>query len=168
MIELDLLIRNRLGLHARAASKFVHTACRYRSKIHVAKDGLCVDGKSILGMLSLAGRPGVHAHGPGSRARTSRMPRTTSPRFWRTTSGREHEAEGYWSELRASAVGKALVLETRDTTIIRVPIEPEFVEDEVQRFLAAARRPARRSWRSGTRSPEPRRVLCPGVRRAGC
>jgi len=58
MIELDLLIRNRLGLHARAASKFVHTACRYRSKIHVAKDGLCVDGKSILGMLSLAGSQG--------------------------------------------------------------------------------------------------------------
>lgn len=58
MIEKDLVIVNRLGLHARAAAKFVHLASRFRSKIHLVKDGLCVDGKSILGLLTLAGSQG--------------------------------------------------------------------------------------------------------------
>ncbi len=59
MIERDLTIVNRLGLHARAAAKFVHTASRFHSKIQLAKDGLCVDGKSILGLLTLAGSQGA-------------------------------------------------------------------------------------------------------------
>jgi phosphocarrier protein len=58
MIERDLVIVNRLGLHARAAAKFVHLASRFRSKIQLAKDGMCVDGKSILGLLTLAGSQG--------------------------------------------------------------------------------------------------------------
>jgi phosphocarrier protein len=59
MIERDLTIVNRLGLHARAAAKFVHMASRFHSKIQLAKDGLCVDGKSILGLLTLAGSQGA-------------------------------------------------------------------------------------------------------------
>jgi len=58
MIERELIIPNRLGLHARAAARFVHLASRFRSKIQLAKDGLCVDGKSILGLLTLAGSQG--------------------------------------------------------------------------------------------------------------
>jgi len=58
MIEFDLTIPNRLGLHARAAGKFVQRASKFRSKIQVSKDGLCVDGKSILGLLTLAGSQG--------------------------------------------------------------------------------------------------------------
>ena len=58
MIERDLVIVNRLGLHARAAAKFVHLASRFHSKIQLAKDGMCVDGKSILGLLTLAGSQG--------------------------------------------------------------------------------------------------------------
>ena len=59
MIQRDLTIVNRLGLHARAAAKFVHMASRFRSKILLTKDGLCVDGKSILGLLTLAGSQGT-------------------------------------------------------------------------------------------------------------
>lgn len=58
MIARDLTIVNRLGLHARAAAKFVHLANRFQSKIQLAKDGICVDGKSILGLLTLAGTQG--------------------------------------------------------------------------------------------------------------
>ena len=58
MIERDLVIRNRLGLHARAAGQFVQRASCFRAKILVSKDGLCVDGKSILGLLTLAGSQG--------------------------------------------------------------------------------------------------------------
>lgn len=58
MIEKDLVIANRLGLHARAAAKFVHLASRFRSQIQLAKDGMSVDGKSILGLLTLAGSQG--------------------------------------------------------------------------------------------------------------
>ncbi|MGQ9495836.1 MAG: HPr family phosphocarrier protein [Thermoanaerobaculaceae bacterium] len=45
---------NRLGLHARAASKFVHEASRFRAEIRVRHNGEEVNGKSILGLLLLA------------------------------------------------------------------------------------------------------------------
>jgi len=50
---------NRLGLHARAAARFVHTANRFRSRITVARDGRTMDGKSILGILLLAASQGT-------------------------------------------------------------------------------------------------------------
>ena len=58
MMTRECVIRNRLGLHARAAAKFVHTATRYRSKIHISRDGKTVDGKSIMGILLLAAAAG--------------------------------------------------------------------------------------------------------------
>ena len=54
MIERDLEIRNKLGLHARAAAKLVHTAARFKSDIKIRKGDEEVDGKSILGILLLA------------------------------------------------------------------------------------------------------------------
>ena len=54
MIERDIEIRNKLGLHARAAAKFVHTAARFKADIKVRKGDEEVDGKSILGILLLA------------------------------------------------------------------------------------------------------------------
>jgi phosphocarrier protein HPr len=54
----EVQIRNRLGLHARAAARFVHTANRYRSKVSLARDGKRMDGKSILGILLLAASQG--------------------------------------------------------------------------------------------------------------
>ena len=52
-------IRNRLGLHARAAARFVQTANRFRARISVSRDGRVMDGKSILGMLLLAASAGT-------------------------------------------------------------------------------------------------------------
>jgi phosphocarrier protein len=54
-----LTLRNRLGLHARAAAKFVHAAAAFESKITITKDGDEVDGKSILGLLLLAAGKGT-------------------------------------------------------------------------------------------------------------
>ena len=54
MISKDIEIKNKLGLHARAAAKLVHTAARFRSDIKIRKGDEEVDGKSILGILLLA------------------------------------------------------------------------------------------------------------------
>jgi phosphocarrier protein len=54
-----LQIRNPLGLHARAAARFVHTANRFRSRITASRDGRTMDGKSILGVLLLAASQGT-------------------------------------------------------------------------------------------------------------
>jgi phosphocarrier protein HPr len=57
--RLDVTISNRLGLHARAAARFVHVASRFRCRITVTRDGQTMDGKSILGILLLAASQGV-------------------------------------------------------------------------------------------------------------
>ena len=54
MKEGTFTIRNRLGLHARAAALFVKRASGYRSNVLVEKDGQRVNGKSIMGLLMLA------------------------------------------------------------------------------------------------------------------
>ena len=58
-MERELEIRNRLGLHARAAAKFVQTASRFKSSVKIRKNGEEVDGKSILGILLLAASQGT-------------------------------------------------------------------------------------------------------------
>lgn len=58
MIEQETEIVNRLGLHARAAAKLVHTAGGFESRVTVSKDGEEVDAKSILGILLLAASQG--------------------------------------------------------------------------------------------------------------
>jgi phosphocarrier protein len=58
MIEREVEIVNRLGLHARAAAKLVHAAGGFQSRVTVVKDGEEVDAKSILGILLLAAGQG--------------------------------------------------------------------------------------------------------------
>ncbi len=58
MVEAEIEIVNRLGLHARAAAKLVHTANRFQSDVRVGRDGEEVDAKSILGILLLAAAQG--------------------------------------------------------------------------------------------------------------
>ncbi|MGH9219112.1 MAG: HPr family phosphocarrier protein [Vicinamibacterales bacterium] len=58
MMRRECVIRNRLGLHARAAAKFVHMATRFASQIRVSRDGRTMDGKSIMGILLLAAGAG--------------------------------------------------------------------------------------------------------------
>jgi phosphocarrier protein len=50
---------NVLGLHARAAARFVRAAARFRSRVTITKDGTTTDGKSILGILFLAATTGT-------------------------------------------------------------------------------------------------------------
>lgn len=50
----SVTVVNQLGMHARAAAKFVHLAARYRARVRVAQGGREMDGKSIMGILLLA------------------------------------------------------------------------------------------------------------------
>ncbi|MCC6653344.1 MAG: HPr family phosphocarrier protein [Candidatus Eisenbacteria bacterium] len=68
MAEIQLVIRNQLGLHARACALFVKAASKFKSEILVARDDLEVNGKSIMGVMMLAAEEGatilVKASGP--------------------------------------------------------------------------------------------------------
>jgi phosphocarrier protein HPr len=59
MIEKEILIKNKLGLHARAAVKFVNLANRYSASVKIVRSGVEIDGKSILGILTLAATQGT-------------------------------------------------------------------------------------------------------------
>jgi phosphocarrier protein HPr len=54
MVKKKIYIVNKLGLHARAAVKFMNLANRFASSVRIEKDGNEIDGKSILGILTLA------------------------------------------------------------------------------------------------------------------
>jgi phosphocarrier protein len=54
MTSRSVPVVNQLGMHARAAAKFVHLAARYQSHITVARESREMDGKSIMGLLLLA------------------------------------------------------------------------------------------------------------------
>jgi phosphocarrier protein len=54
----DMVITNKLGVHARPAAMFVKVANRFESDIYVEKDGEVVNGKSIMGLMMLAAGPG--------------------------------------------------------------------------------------------------------------
>lgn len=59
MLERKITIKNKLGLHARAAAKFVKVANRFNSSVKIIKDENEIDGKSILGILTLAATKGT-------------------------------------------------------------------------------------------------------------
>jgi len=54
----EVTVVNPLGMHARAAAKFVHLATRFQSRVRVARDAREMDGKSIMGILLLAAARG--------------------------------------------------------------------------------------------------------------
>ena len=58
-LERTFLIVNTLGLHARAAAQLVQTANRFGAEVQVSKDGAEVNGKSIMGVLTLAAAKGT-------------------------------------------------------------------------------------------------------------
>ena len=68
--ERTLMIRNELGLHARAATKFVQLASKFTCEVTVSKDGHDVNGKSIMGVLMLVASKGttVTLRAKGERA----------------------------------------------------------------------------------------------------
>ena len=79
------VIGNRLGLHARAAAKFVEAASAFDCEINVEKGGQSVSGKSILGLMMLAAGPGsevaLHAEGADASAALDALVRLIEERF---------------------------------------------------------------------------------------
>ncbi len=59
MLEQEFTIVNKLGLHARASALLVKTASRFASEIKIARDGVEVNGKSIMGIMMLAAGKGT-------------------------------------------------------------------------------------------------------------
>jgi len=80
-----LAIRNRRGLHARAAAKFVKCAQGFEAKVTVAKDGVAVSGLSIMGLMMLAAAIGseieVSAEGRDAEAALEALARLVEGRF---------------------------------------------------------------------------------------
>jgi phosphocarrier protein HPr len=59
MIEREVVIKNRSGLHTRPAATLVKTAARYRADFFIYKDGMEINGKSIIGVMTLAAEQGA-------------------------------------------------------------------------------------------------------------
>jgi phosphocarrier protein len=72
MTSRSVVVSNELGLHARAAARFVHLATQFTSQIRVGRDRRMMDGKSIMGILLLAAARGtvltITANGPDEGA----------------------------------------------------------------------------------------------------
>lgn len=89
MKTIKITIINKLGLHARASAKFVSTAARFQSKIDVSCGTKTINGKSIMGVMSLAAHKGaeltLQATGPDEDALLNALIDLINARF--------HEAE---------------------------------------------------------------------------
>lgn len=59
MLQKDFTIVNKLGLHARASALFVKTASRFSAEVKLSKEGVEVNGKSIMGIMMLAASKGI-------------------------------------------------------------------------------------------------------------
>ena len=81
----DLVVTNKLGVHARPAAMFVKVANRFESEIMVEKDGETVNGKSIMGLMMLAAGPGsklhVRASGPDASQAVSELEQLLKRKF---------------------------------------------------------------------------------------
>ncbi len=85
MIEKQVTIINKLGLHARAAAKLVATASSYQSEIHIKKEGQRVNGKSIMGVMMLAAGMGsvitLQAQGDDASTALNALEKLINDRF---------------------------------------------------------------------------------------
>ena len=76
-ITKELVVTNKLGIHARPAAMFVRLASKFECDIFVEKDGERVNGKSIMGLMMLAAGPGsklsVHAEGTDAARAVSEL-----------------------------------------------------------------------------------------------
>ena len=85
MTEAQLVIRNQLGLHARACALFVKTAARFKSHVLVSRDDLEVNGKSIMGVMMLAAEEGslikVKADGEDEQAAIAALTELVNGKF---------------------------------------------------------------------------------------
>ncbi len=85
MSEKTLTIRNELGMHARAATKFVQLASKFPCDVTVCKDGNDVNGKSIMGVLMLVASKGsvitIRGKGDQSDAAVAALAQLVEDRF---------------------------------------------------------------------------------------
>jgi len=85
LVETEFTIINELGMHARAATRFVQVANRYRADIDVEKDGQVVNGKSIMGVLMLVASQGtiitVRARGDDAEEAMAALAELISSKF---------------------------------------------------------------------------------------
>lgn len=85
MIEREVNIVNKLGLHARAAAKFVTLASMFQSDIQVGRNQRSVNGKSIMGVMMLAAAKGtsikLRIDGPDEQTAVEQLTRLIADRF---------------------------------------------------------------------------------------
>ena len=85
MVSRELVIINRLGLHARAAAKLVATAGRFSCAVRIERDGKGADAKSIMAVMMLAAGKGtpvtVHAEGDDEGAALEAVAELINDRF---------------------------------------------------------------------------------------
>ncbi len=85
MVQLTAIVKNSLGIHARPAALIVQAASRFRSEILLSKDGLEVNGKSIMGVMMLAAEPdsevGVKTQGEDETQAAREMVRVIESKF---------------------------------------------------------------------------------------
>ena len=58
MVEREVTIQNRAGLHTRPAATLVKTAAKFKAEFLIYKDGMKINGKSIIGVMTLAAEQG--------------------------------------------------------------------------------------------------------------
>lgn len=85
MIKTKIEIINKLGLHARASSKFTVLAGRFESEVWVSRDGRRVNGKSIMGVMMLAAAKGsmieLEISGPDEKEAEAALSKLIKDRF---------------------------------------------------------------------------------------
>lgn len=85
MLSKELTIINRLGLHARAAAKFVNVASSCASNVQIARNGRSVNGKSIMGVMMLAAGCGstvqLSIDGPDEQDALAKLEQLIADRF---------------------------------------------------------------------------------------
>ncbi|HUF35209.1 MAG TPA: HPr family phosphocarrier protein [Gemmatimonadales bacterium] len=85
MIEREATIMNQEGLHARPAARMVRLASQFDSDIEIAKDGVGVNGKSIMGVMMLAAECGssitIRAEGPDAEQAVEALTKLVASKF---------------------------------------------------------------------------------------
>lgn len=90
--EVEVRIRNRLGMHARPAAQFVRRAARFASEVYVSRDGIEINGKSIMGVMMLAAEQGasirIRAEGEDAERAVRELAELVQEGFYEDDEGR--------------------------------------------------------------------------------
>ncbi len=85
-VKAEVIIQNRLGLHARSAAALVKVTNRYTCEVTIAKDGLVVNGKSIMEVMMLGAAKGtrltLRAEGPDAEALVTELVHLINQKFY--------------------------------------------------------------------------------------